>query len=129
MSTASADSGNQRKPFRDTNKVEMTGRLARSPELRYRENNQTVTTFDLCSTEEYLAQGEEKRRECWITVVMYGPDGENFAGDARQGDWVAVAGKLQQRRWETEDGQKRSKHEIVAFSAEVKRKARTSTAG
>lgn len=129
MSTATAESGNQRKPFRDTNKVELTGRLARNPEVRYRENSQAVTTFDLCSTEEYLAQGEEKKRECWITVVMYGIDGERFSREAGKGDWVAVAGKLQQRRWETEDGQKRAKHEIVAFSAEVKRKARVSTAG
>jgi single-strand DNA-binding protein len=127
MSTATADSGTDRKLFKDTNKLEMTGWLARNPEIRYRTNSQAVTTFDLCSTEEYPVQGEVRKRECWVTVVMYGPDGEKFAGEGQKGDWIGIIGKLQQRRWETEDGQKRAKHEIVAFSAEVKRKARTST--
>ncbi len=72
-------------------------------------------------------QGEVRKRECWVTVVMYGAEGEKFAGEGQKGDWIGIVGKLQQRRWETEDGQKRSKHEIVAFSAEVRRKARTST--
>ena len=38
------------------------------------------------------------------------------SSDAKKGDGAIIDGRLQQRRWETDDGQRRSKHEVVAQS-------------
>ena len=45
---------------------------------------------------------------------MFGRQAEHCGQYLSKGDGAIVDGRLQQRRWETEDGQKRSKHEVVA---------------
>ena len=45
---------------------------------------------------------------------MFGKQAEHCGQYLSKGNGVIVDGRLQQRRWETEDGQKRSKHEVVA---------------
>ena len=47
---------------------------------------------------------------------MFGRQAEHCGQYLSKGDGAIVDGRLQQRRWETEDGQKRSKHEVVAQS-------------
>jgi single-strand DNA-binding protein len=49
-----------------------------------------------------------------VDIVVFGKTAEHCGQYLSKGNGVIVDGRLQQRRWETEDGQKRSKHEIVA---------------
>ena len=46
--------------------------------------------------------------------VVFGKQAEHCGQYLSKGSGIIVDGRLQQRRWETEDGQKRSKHEVVA---------------
>lgn len=96
------------------NKVILIGNLTRNPELRYTPNGTPVASFGL-ATNRRFKQGEELKEEvCFIDIVVFGKQAEHCGQYLGKGNGVIVDGRLQQRRWETEDGQKRSKHEVVA---------------
>lgn len=96
------------------NKVILMGNLTRDPEMRYTPNGTAVTTLGLAINRRYR-QGEEQREEvCYVDVVVFGRQAENCSQFLTKGAGVIVDGRLTYRRWESEDGMKRSKHEVVA---------------
>jgi len=96
------------------NKVILIGNLTKNPELRYTPSGTPVTSFGLAVNRKFR-QGEELKDEvCYIDIVVFGKQAEHCGQYLNKGNGVIVDGRLQQRRWETEDGQKRSKHEVVA---------------
>ncbi|GIW55235.1 MAG: single-stranded DNA-binding protein [Nitrospiraceae bacterium] len=96
------------------NKVILIGNLTRNPELRYTPSGTPVASFGLAVSRRYK-QGEELKEEvCFVDIVVFGKQAEHCGQYLSKGNGVIVDGRLQQRRWETEDGQKRSKHEVVA---------------
>lgn len=98
------------------NKVILMGNLTKDPEIRYTPSGTPVATFSLAVNRRYK-QGEELKDEvCYIDIVVFGKQAENCGQYLSKGNGVIVDGRLQQRRWETDDGQKRSKHEVVAQS-------------
>lgn len=96
------------------NKVIITGNLTRSPHLRYTPNGTAVAELGLASNRRFKQGDELKEEVCFVDVVVFGRQAETAAQYLDKGRSVTIDGRLQQRRWETEDGQKRSKHEIVA---------------
>src|SRR3972149_2617768 len=96
------------------NKVILMGNLPKDPEVRFTPGGTPVATLALAVNRRYK-QGEELKDEvCYVAVVVFGKQAENCGQYLSKGHGVIVDGRLQQRRWETDDGQKRSKHEIVA---------------
>lgn len=96
------------------NKVILMGNLTRDPEMRYTPNGTAVATLGLAVNRRYR-QGEEQREEvCFVDVVVFGRQAENCSQYLTKGAGVIIDGRLTYRRWETEDGMKRSKHEVVA---------------
>jgi len=96
------------------NKVILMGNLTRDPEMRYTPNGTAVTTLGLAVSRRYR-QGDEQREEvCFVDVVVFGRTAETCSQYLTKGSGVIVDGRLTYRRWETEDGMKRSKHEVVA---------------
>ena len=96
------------------NKVILIGNLTKNPELRYTPNGTPVANFGLAVNRKFR-QGEELKEEvCYVDIVVFGRQAEHCGQYLSKGNGVIVDGRLQQRRWETEDGQKRSKHEVVA---------------
>lgn len=96
------------------NKVILMGNLTKDPEVRYTPTGTPVANFRLAVNRQYR-QGEEKKEEvCYIDIVVFGKQAETCGQYLNKGKGVIVDGRLQERRWETEDGQKRSKHEVVA---------------
>ena len=99
----------------DFNKVILLGRLTRDPELRYTPAGSPVCVFDLAVNRSYTTQAGERRDEvCFITIEVWGKQGENCAEYLKKGRQALVEGHLRQRSWETPEGQKRSKHEVRA---------------
>ena len=93
--------------------VTIMGNLTRSPELRYTPNGTPVATIGLAVNRKYK-QGEELKEEVgFFDVVAFGRTAEVIAQYVDKGDCILVNGRLQQRRWDTENGDKRSKVEIV----------------
>ncbi len=97
------------------NKVILLGNLTRDPELRYTPSGQPVCNFDLAVNRSFTTQTGERRDEvCYITIVTWGKQAETCAEYLAKGRTALVEGRLSQRSWETPEGQKRSKHEVVA---------------
>jgi single-strand DNA-binding protein len=103
--------GRRRKMF---NKVILIGNLTRDPELRYTPQGTSVCSFGIAVNRRYK-QGEETKEEVtFINVVVFGKQADTCGQYLNKGSAVLIEGRLQERRWETEDGQKRSRHEVVA---------------
>lgn len=73
-----------------------------------------MTRFSLAVNHRYKQGGETKDEVCFIDVVIFGKQAETAGEYLSKGKGVLVEGRLQQRRWEAEGGQKRSKHEVLA---------------
>jgi len=98
------------------NKVILMGNLTKDPEIRYTPNGTAVANFRMAINHRYK-QGEETKEDvCFIDIVVFGKQGESCGQFLHKGNGVIVDGRLQERRWETEEGQKRSKYEVVAQS-------------
>lgn len=97
------------------NKTILMGNLTRSPELRYAtQSGNPIATLGLAVNRKWR-QGEELKEEVgFFDVVVFGKAAESAAQYLDKGDCIQVDGRLQQRRWETEHGEKRSKIEVVA---------------
>ena len=96
-------------------KVILMGNLTRDPELRTIPSGAQVCNFDLAMNRVYTTQaGERKEEVCYMTIVVWGKQGENCAQYLKKGRQALVEGHLQQRSWTTPEGQKRSKLEVVA---------------
>jgi len=96
------------------NKVILIGNLTKNPELRYTPSGTPVASFGLAVNRKYRQAEELKEEVCFVDIVVFGKQAEHCGQYLSKGNGVIVDGRLQQRRWETDDGQKRSKHEVVA---------------
>ncbi|HEY5864756.1 MAG TPA: single-stranded DNA-binding protein [Candidatus Tectomicrobia bacterium] len=95
------------------NKVILLGNLTRDPELRYTPNGTPVATFGM-ATNRRSGQGDERREDvCFVDIVVFGREAETASEFLSKGRAALIEGRLQWRSWE-QDGQKRSKHEVVA---------------
>lgn len=98
------------------NTVTLVGNVTRDPELRFTPSGQAVATFGLAvnrrwqnrSTQEWEEQTSFFDVKCWAQMA------ENVSESLARGSRVLVSGRLEQRSWENEQGDKRSKVEVVA---------------
>ena len=98
------------------NTVTLVGNATRDPELRYTPSGQTVATFGLAvnrrwqnrQTQEWEEQTSFFDIKCWAQMA------ENVSESVQRGTRVIVTGRLEQRSWENDNGEKRSKVEVVA---------------
>ncbi len=98
------------------NKVILLGNLTRDPEVRYTPNGIAVASFAIAVNRKYKQGDETKDEVSYIDIVVFGKQAESCGQYIGKGDSVLIDGRLQQRRWETEEGQKRNKLEVVAQS-------------
>jgi single-strand DNA-binding protein len=96
------------------NRIMLLGNLTRDPELRYAPNGTAVARFGLAVNSRYR-QGEEWKDDvCFVDVVVFGRQAETAGEYLSKGRMALIEGRLQWRSWESQDGQKRSKHEVIA---------------
>ena len=96
------------------NKVILMGNLTRNPELRYTPSGTPVASFGLATSRRFKQGDDLKEEVCFVDIVVLGKQAEHCGQYLSKGNGAIIEGRLQQRRWETEDGQKRSKHEVIA---------------
>ena len=97
------------------NRVMLTGRLTRDPELRSLPSGKTVTNFSV-ATNEYR-KGEEYTE--YHSVVTWERLAEICGQFLGKGQMVSLEGRLQTRRWEDDHKIKHYRTEIVASSVEM----------
>ncbi len=98
----------------DINRVTIIGRLTRDPELKYTQGGAAIGNFSIANNRTYTTGSGEKKEEVnYFDCIAWGKLGEIITEHCRKGRRIAVEGRLQQRRWEDQNGNKRSKIEIV----------------
>ncbi len=98
------------------NTVILMGNLTRDPELRYTPQGKSVCKFGIAVNRKYRQAEEMKEEVSFINIVVFGKQADACGQYLNKGSGVIVEGRLQENRWETEEGQKRSKLEVVAQS-------------
>jgi single-strand DNA-binding protein len=96
------------------NKVILLGNLTRDPEVRYTPNGAAVASFSIAVNRKFKQGDATKDEVSYIDVVVFGKQAEACGHYLNKGDSILIDGRLQQRRWE-DNGQKRSKIEVVAI--------------
>jgi single-strand DNA-binding protein len=97
------------------NTVVLIGRLTRDPELRYTQTGKAVATLRL-AVDRGTTNPQGERETDFIDVVVWDKQAETVANYLQKGRLVAVQGRLQIRNYETQEGQRREKAEVVANS-------------
>lgn len=97
----------------DINKIIMIGRLTADPSLRYTQGGTSVASFSIANNRSYTAQNEKKEQVSYFNCVAWGKTGEVIAQHCKKGQRIGLEGRLQQRSWQDQSGQKRNIVEIV----------------
>ena len=97
------------------NRVFLIGRLTKDPDIRQTTNGTPVANFTIAINRRFRSpNGEIKEETTYIGIVAWQKLAELCRQYLTKGRAVLVEGKLQNRSWETEDGQKRSTVEVRA---------------
>ncbi len=89
------------------NTVSLTGRLTRDPEIR------ESSAGDVCRMR-LAVDGPGDSDTTFVDVTAFKTLAASCAEYLTQGRGIAVTGRLSYSQWETDDGAKRSKHEVIA---------------
>ncbi|MFL5725594.1 MAG: single-stranded DNA-binding protein [Chloroflexota bacterium] len=98
------------------NKVVLTGRLTRDPEMRSLSSGKAVTQFSI-ATNEYIGQGKEKAE--YHNIVTWDRLAQTCGEFLGKGQQVAIEGRLQTRSWDDDRGARHWKTEVVANHVEM----------
>jgi single-strand DNA-binding protein len=98
------------------NKVLLTGRLTRDPELRSLASGSNVATFAV-ATNEFRGNGKERAE--FHNVVVWDRLAQVCGQYLGKGQQVAIEGRLQTRQWDDDRGTRHWKTEVVATSVEM----------
>lgn len=102
------------------NKVLITGNLTRDPELRETPSGFQVLNFGVAVNDRKKSQstGQWEDYANFVDCTMFGNRAASVARFLAKGSKVAIEGKLRWSQWETQDGSKRSKLEVVVDELE-----------
>ena len=97
--------------------------IVQEPELRFNNEGQAwckvrVVAKDRAYNAETKAW-EDKGDPCYLDLLVSGKAAENLYESVKVGDSIVVTGRLQQREWTTNEGEKRVSYQIRADSIGV----------
>ncbi len=99
---------------RSLNKAQLIGNLTRDPELRYTPSGAAVCTFGLATNRSWTTDTGEKHEESeFHNIVSWNKLAELCSQFLVKGRKVYVEGRLATRSWQGQDGQSRTRTEIV----------------
>lgn len=109
------------------NNIIIMGRLVKAPELKSTKSGISVLSFSVANERDF-AKGEEKKTD-FIDCVAWRSTAEFISKYFKKGSMIVVQGRLQSRKWEDRDGNKRTSWEIQvnnAYFGESKKEASSS---
>ena len=102
------------------NKVILIGFLGDAPETRFTQQGKPVTKFSVAVNENWKdAQGAKQERVEWFRIVCFGRLAEVSGEYLQRGRHVYLEGRLQTRKWEDRQGEKRTTVEVVASQMRI----------
>jgi len=98
------------------NSVTLVGNLTRDPELRFTQSGMARAILGLAVNRRWQNRqsGEWEESTSFFNVVCWREMAENASESLSRGSRVLVTGRLEQRTWETQDGENRSVVEVIA---------------
>lgn len=101
--------------MRSVNKVILVGNLTRDPELKQTAGGQSIVTFGIATNREWVAgdQGKKSLAE-YHNIAAWGTLAEICGKYLKKGKLVYIEGYLKTRSWDSPEGAKIFKTEIVA---------------
>ncbi len=98
------------------NRVIMIGNLTRDPELKQLTSGQSVCRFGLASNRQFKNRqtGSNVQEVCFVDIDVWGPQADSCSQYLQEGPQVLIEGRLKFDSWDDAEGNKRSKHSIVA---------------
>ena len=111
------------------NHIVIMGRLTRDPELRYTQSNTPVAGFSVAVDRDFGGRDGGEKQTDFIDCTAWRQTGEVVSKYFHKGSMIVVSGRLQSRRWEDRDGNKRTNWEIVADNVYFGESRRDSNAG
>src|SRR6187431_2078067 len=103
----------------DINRVTLVGRLTRDPELKHLSSGSAVLEMGLAvNGRKQDAGGQWVDKPNFFDVKVFGNQAEMLSQHLGKGRRIGVDGRLDWSSWESQDGGKRSKVEIVAFTVQ-----------
>jgi single-strand DNA-binding protein len=94
-----------------------SGNLVANPTLRETNSGTPVASVTIANNEFFNdGEGERQQVTTFVDMTVWGKSGEGFASLAKKGQEVIIEGQLRRNNWESEDGQKHSKHFLKAES-------------
>lgn len=100
--------------MRSVNKVILIGNVTRDPEMRQTQSGQTVCTFGLATNREWItSDGRKKNSAEYHEVVAWAQLAEICQKYVRKGKLLYIEGYLKTRSWDTPEGIRKFKTEVV----------------
>lgn len=99
---------------RSLNRAQLIGNLTRDPELRYTPNGSAVCTFGIATNRTWTTDSGEKKEEAdFHNIVAWNKLAELCSQFLSKGRKVFVEGRLSTRSWTAQDGQQKTRTEII----------------
>ena len=97
-----------------SNNITVIGNVTRDPELKYLSSGTALAQLGIAVNRRFKKGNDWEEETSFFDVVCWRDLADNVAESVAKGDRIIVVGRLEQRSWETDGGEKRSKVEIVA---------------
>ena len=96
--------------------VTIVGNVTRDPEIRYTAGGAAKASFSVAVSRRWQNRqtNEWEERTSFFNIVCWREMAENASESLQKGARVIVTGRLEQRSYETPEGEKRSVVEVVA---------------
>lgn len=96
------------------NRVQLIGHLGKAPEILKFENGTRMAKFSIATNESYKnAKGDKIEETQWHHITIWGKQVDTIEKYVTKGQEIAVEGKLVTRSYETKEGEKKTRTEIV----------------
>jgi len=95
--------------------VTLIGNLGKDVEMRFTPSGSPVATFSIATNRKFKDKsGELKEQVDWFSIVAWNKTAELCNQFLQKGSSVFIVGRLSNRSWDGQDGQKRYRTEIIA---------------
>ncbi len=102
--------------MRSVNKVILVGNITRDPEMKQTTNGQSIVTFGLATNREWVtSKGEKQSLAEYHNLVAWGKLAEICDQYLKKGKLIYVEGYLKTRSWDSPEGAKIFKTEVVIY--------------
>ena len=101
------------------NKIILVGNLTRDIEMKYTQNGTAIANTAIATTRKFTTNGEKKEEICFVDITFFGRIAEVANQYLRKGSKVLIEGRLNFEQWTDNNGQKRSKHNVIAETMQM----------